>query len=59
MAWDPLSLRSDRLAYRQPSQAGHPLAPTGPEGLFSEAEANNICHLLDLIKMRAMAAQAA
>jgi type I restriction enzyme R subunit len=35
------------------------LAPTGPEGLFSEAEVNNICHLLDLIKMRAMAAQAA
>ena len=35
------------------------LAPTGPEGLFSEAEVNNICHLLDLIKTRAMAAQAA
>ena len=35
------------------------LAPTGPEGLFSEAEVNNICHLLDLIKARALTAQAA
>jgi type I restriction enzyme R subunit len=35
------------------------LAPTGPEGLFSEAQVDNICHLLDLIKTRAMAAQAA
>jgi type I restriction enzyme R subunit len=35
------------------------LAPTGPEGLFSEAEVNNICHLLDLIKTRAVAVQAA
>ena len=35
------------------------LAPTGPEGLFSEAEVNNICHLLDLIKTRAAAVQAA
>ncbi len=35
------------------------LAPTGPEGLFSEAEVNNICNLLDLIKTRAVAVQAA
>jgi type I restriction enzyme R subunit len=35
------------------------LAPTDPEGLFSEAEVDNICHLLDMIKTRAMAAQAA
>ena len=35
------------------------LAPTGPEGLFSEAEVDNICHLLDMIKTRAMPAQAA
>ena len=35
------------------------LAPMGPEGLFSEAEVDNICHQLDLIKTRAMAAQAA
>ena len=35
------------------------LAPTGPEALFSEAEVDNICHLLDLIKTGAMAAQAA
>ena len=35
------------------------LAPTGPEGLFSEAEVLNICHLLDLIKTRAVAVQAA
>lgn len=35
------------------------LAPKGPEGLFSEAEVDNICHLLDMIKTRAMAAQAA
>ena len=35
------------------------LAPTGPEGLFSETEVHHICHLLDLIKTRAIAAQAA
>jgi type I restriction enzyme, R subunit len=35
------------------------LAPAGPEGLFTDAEVDNICHLLDLIKSRAMAAQAA
>lgn len=31
----------------------------GPESLFSEAEVNNICHLLDLIKARAMVCQVA
>jgi type I restriction enzyme R subunit len=35
------------------------LAPMGPEGLFTEAEVDNICHLLDLIKSRALTAQAA
>ena len=35
------------------------LAPTGPEDLFSEAEVDRICHLLDLIQIRASAAQAA
>ena len=32
------------------------LAPMGPEDLFSEAEVDNICHLLELITARAMAA---
>lgn len=31
------------------------LAPMGPEGLFTEGEVDSICHLLDLIKNRAMA----
>ena len=31
----------------------------GPESLFSVAEVHNICHLLDLIKTRALAAMAA
>jgi type I restriction enzyme R subunit len=31
----------------------------GPESLFSVAEVDNICHLLDLIRARAMASQAA
>jgi type I restriction enzyme R subunit len=35
------------------------LAPTGPEDLFSEAEVDQICHLLDLIQSRAAAALAA
>ena len=35
------------------------LAPTGPEDLFSEAEVDRICHLLDLIQTRATTAQAA
>jgi hypothetical protein len=35
------------------------LAPAGPEGLFSETEVNNICHLLDLIRRRAVVVQAA
>jgi type I restriction enzyme R subunit len=35
------------------------LAPTGPEGLFSHSEVDNICHLLDLINARASAGQAA
>ncbi len=35
------------------------VAPMGPEGMFSEAEVDDICHLLDLITARAMASQAA
>jgi type I restriction enzyme R subunit len=35
------------------------LAPKGPEDLFTQEEANNICHLLDLIKARATVANAA
>ena len=35
------------------------LAPTGPEDLFSEADVDRICHLLDLIQTRATTAQAA
>lgn len=35
------------------------LAPKGPEDLFTQEEANNICHLLDLIKARATVPNAA
>lgn len=34
------------------------LAPLGPEGLFSEADVDNICHLLDLVNTRATAVPA-
>jgi type I restriction enzyme R subunit len=34
-------------------------APKGPEDLFTHEEANNICHLLDLIKARATVPNAA
>jgi len=35
------------------------LAPTGPEGLFSDADVDTICHRLALIQRRAMVSQAA
>ncbi|MFM8525056.1 MAG: type I restriction-modification enzyme R subunit C-terminal domain-containing protein, partial [Cyanobacteriota bacterium] len=35
------------------------LAPLGPEGLFTEQEVDNICHLLGLIRTRAIVAAAA